>query len=119
MGRKTFEAIGRPLPQRDNIIISRQAKDFSGCVTATSLHTALDLARQKQFEECFIVGGGRIYQQALSLANCLHLTEVHKAYHGEELVFFPQWDKKQWREISRKKSKDGELSYDFVVYERL
>ena len=47
----------------------------------------------------------------------LHLTEVHKAYHGEELVFFPQWDKKQWREISRKKSKDGdgELSYDFVV----
>ena len=126
MGRRTFESIGRKLPQRLNVIISGTVikKKFHGCSVASSLDAALDLTRNhlkklKKNDEVFIIGGGQIYQQALPRADCLYLTEIHQKHEGEKLVFFPQWDKKQWREISRKKSKDGELSYDFVVYERL
>ncbi len=119
MGRKTYESIGRPLPQRNNIIISRQKINFIGCLGAKSLAVAVSLAAKHQHQEVFIVGGGQIYQQALPLATRLYLTEIHKEYHDGNLIYFPQWDKKQWREISRKKSQDGELSYDFVVYEQL
>lgn len=128
MGRRTFESIGRKLPQRLNIIMSKTSikKPFPDCKVACSLDDALVLARNhlkkfKKNNEVFIIGGGQIYKQALPLATYLYLTEIHKTYHGEELVYFPPWDKKQWRELSRKKSKDNsrELSYDFVVYKRL
>jgi dihydrofolate reductase len=87
MGRRTYDSLGRALPKRPNIVVTRQA-DWSapGCETAPSVAAALDRARELDEEVC-VIGGGEIYQQAMSAAEVIYLTEVHHNFEGD--AFFP------------------------------
>ncbi len=120
MGRKTFEAIGCPLPGRQNIVITRQP-DFKaeGVTVVASLDSAL-VASGYTLNPVFIIGGGEIYAQALHLADKLYVTEVHHDF-PEGDVYFPAIDKNIWRETSRVKGMQDEKNiydYEFVVYAR-
>lgn len=86
MGRKTFESIGRPLPKRENIIITRQVDlTIEGCLVVNSLEEAID---QAESEEVFIIGGGEIYKQAIELADKIYLTKIHQDFEGDTV--FPE-----------------------------
>jgi dihydrofolate reductase len=118
MGRKTFEAIGRALPGRHNIVVTRQP-DYSapGCTVAASLATALACARDA--EELFVIGGGELYRAALPLADRLYITEIAAAFEGN--ARFPDYDRTAWREVSREHQAPGAaapFAFDFVRYER-
>ena len=99
MGRKTFESIGRPLPGRTSIIITRQ-KDFQaeGCLIAYSLDAAIELAKSRGEQEAFIIGGAEIYAQALSKADKMYLTMVEAEPEAD--AFFPEFDENLWEKIS-------------------
>ncbi len=117
MGRKTFESIGKPLPNRTNIVISRNA-DFkpNGVIVVSSLEEAV--AKTNSGEESFIIGGGSIYREAMGLADKLYLTKVHHSYEGD--TFFPEIGD-EWKEISREDFERGEkfeYPFSFIVYER-
>jgi dihydrofolate reductase len=112
MGRKTYQSIGKPLPNRVNIIISRN-KDFvaEGCIVVNSLTDALAHCT----DQCFVIGGAEIYQQALPLATKIYLTEIHAQVEGD--TFFPEIDKKIWQETSREDYETDEkhiFPYSFV-----
>ncbi len=119
MGRKTYESIGKPLPGRKNIIIT-QNKHFSAppeCQIVYSIREALDLDSVKDCEEVCVIGGSEIFARTLPLANYLYLTFIETDISGD--VYFPEWDKSQWREISREHHlRDAENPYDysFVVF---
>ena len=117
MGRKTFESIGRPLPKRTNVVITRGASEFEGCLVAHSIEEAVEMFPAE--EEIFIIGGAQIYAQALPLADKLYLTIVHRDYEGD--TSFPEIDYSEWREISREEFSKGE-EYDggftFIDLER-
>lgn len=120
MGRKTYDSIGRPLPKRPNIVITRQ-KDWQaeGVIAAGSLAEAFKLAESFGPEEIMVIGGAGIYAQALPFATTVYLTHIHKAYDGDAL--FPELPAKDWRETERRKgdeSPDG-LTYDFITYQRI
>jgi len=104
MGRKTFESIGRPLPKRTNVVITRGDTTFEGCEVAHSLEEALAMFPAE--EEIFIIGGAQIYAQALPLADKLYLTIVHRNYEGD--TSFPDIDMSEWGEISRESFARGE-----------
>lgn len=90
MGRKTHESIGRPLPGRTNIVITRDvSRTIPGCVIAGSLSEALVKAREVESEEIFVIGGGQIYTEALNVADRLYLTLVHAIIDGD--TFFPEY----------------------------
>ena len=113
MGRKTFESIGKPLPNRTNIIITRQT-DFEaeGCLVAHSLSEALMMAQQMD-SDIFVIGGAEIYKQAMFLADTIYLTEVHYKFEGD--TFFPEIDSVLWEETSREEHKADEKNpYDFA-----
>lgn len=120
MGRKTYESLGRPLPNRTNVIVTRK-EDYkaNGCVVVNSLKSACyDLFTPE--EEVFVIGGGEIYTQAMEFADRFYLTVVHKDYQGDTV--FPAWDKEQWQEISREYHDRGEKfesPYEFIDYERI
>ncbi len=117
MGRKTFESIGKPLPNRRNIIISSSLPAQENVTVARSLADAVALANHE--EEVFIIGGGSIYNEALPLAGRLYYTEVHADYDAD--TFFPEIDKGCWKEVSRQDFPRGatfESPFSFVVYER-
>ncbi len=126
MGRKTYESIGRPLPKRKNIVITRDATyGAQGIEVVTSLEEALRLASLEQgreFEEnqdeveVFIIGGGEIYRQAMDKANKLYITEVHQDFEGDTL--FPIIDKSIWQETSRNDRMDQNPAYSFVIYKK-
>jgi len=118
MGRKTFESLGRPLPGRTNIVITRNpGYRRDGCLVADSIPAALALCRDAA--EVFFIGGADLYAQAIPLADRLYLTEV--AIDAEGDARFPDYDRSVFREISRE-SHTGEkgdvLGFDFAVYER-
>jgi dihydrofolate reductase len=115
MGRKTFDSIGRPLPGRRSIVVTRSS-DWSheGVEVAHSLDEALTLAGSGA--RVFVVGGGEIYAQALPLATRLVLTEIDDAPDGD--TFFPDWSRDEWTEKSRTVGETSpELS--FVTWERI
>lgn len=119
MGRKTFESIGRPLPNRTNIIITRN-KNYSveNAKVAHSLNEALQFAKEID-KNIFILGGGKIYEQALDLVDILEVTEVHENFEGD--TYFPVIDLNVWKEISRikhHKDEKNKFDYSFVRYER-
>jgi dihydrofolate reductase len=122
MGRKTFESIGKPLPNRTNIVISRQSNyDFpEGVLKANSLEKAIEMAQNVAgSEEIFIIGGGNVYKQALDITNKIYLTEVKANIEGD--AFFPELNKKDWKEISRishAKDEKNEYDFDFVELEK-
>ena len=117
MGRRTFESIGKPLPDRRNIVISRTMPPAAGVETAASLDDAI--ARCAGETEAFVIGGGTVYREALPLVQRIYCTEVHADYEAD--TFFPPIDNAAWREVSRKDFPRGEKfphPFSFVVYER-
>jgi len=118
MGRKTYESLGKPLPNRTNIVITRD-KNFKadGCVIVHSLNEAIKEA--KTDDNPFILGGANIYKQAITLADVLDLTFVHHNFEGD--VFFPEIDRSVWKEASRQDFKadtKNKYDYSFVRFER-
>jgi dihydrofolate reductase len=122
MGRKTFESIGKPLPNRTNIVISRQSNfDFpEGILQANSLEKAIEMAQNAAgSEEIFIIGGGNVYKQALAITDKIYLTEVKANIEGD--AFFPKLNENDWKEISRishAKDEKNEYDFDFVELEK-
>ncbi len=121
MGRKTFESIGRALPGRTNIVITRQP-DYAaeGALVAGSMDAALDAAREadKETDEAMIIGGAEIYRAALPGTERIYLTEV--AGEPEGKVFFPRFERSAWQETEREDfPESGDTpAYSFVVLER-
>ncbi len=124
MGRKTFESIGRPLPGRTNIVVTR-SPDWraEGVRVVHSLEQALELAADIALidgaEEVMVVGGADIYRTAIPRASRLYLTQVHATVEGD--AFLPEIDWRQWREVSRQSFAAGGANpydYSFVVFER-
>lgn len=121
MGRKTYQSIiqrlGKPLPNRRNIVLTRQ-DNFSGPSEVQIIH---DLAEIKTLPgEVFVIGGAEIYAQTIGLAEKIYLTEVRADIDGD--TYFPSIDPSKWREterISHKKDHKNQYDYDFVVYERI
>jgi len=124
MGRKTYESIGRPLPGRTNIVITRNPQwHVPGVEVACSLESALELAYQTAVndgvDEVAVVGGEEIYRAALPLADRLYLTEVHARIEGDARL--PAMDWSQWTEVSRERhaaSGANPYEYSFVEYRR-
>jgi len=119
MGRKTFDSIGRTLPGRTIIIITRN-KDFKaqGCIVVSSLNEAINAV--KNDDEPFIFGGGEIFREALPLVNKIYLTRIHKQLDGD--TYFPELKKEEWKEISRHDFPADEKNnhpYSFIDYERV
>lgn len=119
MGRKTYESIGRPLPGRINMIISRNL-DYQqeGCLVFNDLNTALETVSQST-KEVFIIGGADLYKAILPLANVLYLTLINKDFKGD--TFFPEIDFNEWSEVTREDIKDDPsvyFSYSFLKLEK-
>ncbi len=120
MGRNCYESIGRPLPKRTNIVVTRNPFYIvSGCVVVHSVEEGLRIAENNGEEEVFIIGGGDIYKQTMHLLDKLYLTEVNLNTEGS--VFFPEINSDQWHLISEEKhAKDekNEWDYTFKIFER-
>ena len=112
MGRKTYESIGRPLPGRHNIVISRQADlVIEGVTTVTSFEQAKLAAGD--CAELVVIGGGQLYEMLLAQADILYLTEIALTVEGD--TFFPEWNDGSWEEVSRDVAKnDKQLEYSFI-----
>lgn len=121
MGRKTFASIGRPLPHRENIVITRQPKlKIPGCVVVHSLQEALRHAeKQLGAKEAFVIGGGGIFADVLPLADRIYLTRVHGIFEGD--AFFPLLQPEIWEEVERDEHEPDPRhlhAYTFLLYER-
>lgn len=118
MGRKTYESIGRPLPGRRNIVISRNdGWAANGVERASSLQAALALVADAQ--KAFVIGGAQIYAEALPQADEIVLTEIDRAFDGD--AFFPAWDKARFKEVSREAHHSpapNDFGYAFAIYQR-
>ena len=119
MGRKTYDSIGRPLPKRTNVVITRDTElQIEGCTMAHSLTEAVEMFDSS--EEVFIIGGAQIYNQAMPLADRLYLTIIDKEYEGDSS--FPEIDYNSWRQISCEKFERGEAfeyPFSFITLERV
>ncbi len=118
MGRKTFDSIGRPLPGRTNIVISRGTYQApQGVEAVNSIDAAIALCEEQS--EVFFIGGGEIFQQAMGVAQRLYLTEIDIDIPDGD-AWFPEFDRKTWTETGRESHYDqtGQYAFDFVVYER-
>lgn len=118
MGRKTYESIGRPLPERCNVVITKDS-DYQapGCVVVNSIEKAL--AVTKESDEIFVIGGALLYQEMLPLTQRLYMTIIHQQFEGD--AFFPELNKNEWHEVERlNHSEDAENkhSYSFLILDR-
>lgn len=117
MGRKTFESIGRPLPGRRNIVITRNPDyQVEGVEVVNNLENALELV--KDAEEVMVIGGEQIFKLALPIANRLYITFINHEFEGD--TFFPQYDLKEWklvRESETQATKEG-YTYTYKVFEK-
>lgn len=114
MGRKTFESIGKPLPNRFNIVLSRSMQsesDIEGIEISSSVDDAIAKAK-KHGKDIFIIGGTEIYRQFLPIADRLFISHIKKEYQGDS--YFPEYDESEW-EVESKEQFD---EFDFVVYKR-
>lgn len=98
MGRATHESIGKPLVERRNIVVTKTRSEVPGCETAPSLTAAVELARTSDSMP-MIIGGAKLYAEALPLVTHLFLTEVQRDVEAD--TFFPEWQREAWREVSR------------------
>jgi len=121
MGRKTFMSMGRPLPKRTNIVITRDLYFVaSGCIIARSIEEALEIAFDNEETEAFIIGGGEIYQQSLRYWDKIYLTEVDVEIPDGE-IFFPELNLDEWRTLSTDKfpaDENNDHAYKIKVLER-
>ena len=116
MGRRTWESLGKALPGRENIVVSRKSGfEAPGASIAASLEAAVALCTGEAV--AFVIGGAELYAAALPLANGLVLTEIHQDYEGD--TRFPDWDRKAWRATQKEThTSDKGVRFDFVLYER-
>lgn len=119
MGRTTFESLGRPLPGRKNIVLSRSDRTLpEGVVCVHSAGEAFREAGETSAERCFIIGGANVYAQLLDSADRLYLTRVHTVVEDAD-AFFPAVDAGAWREESRSETftdPESGIGFEFVVY---
>jgi len=116
MGRRTWESLRRPLPGRENIVVTRRpGYEAPGAAVASSLDAALALCLGEKV--VFVIGGTSLFEEALPLARGMVLTEIHRDYEGD--TRFPDYDRSQWRETQReaRAAADG-TRFDYVLYER-
>jgi dihydrofolate reductase len=120
MGRKTHESIGRVLPGRRNIVVSRDAaRRYDGCDTVTSLAAALELAAEDHATEAFLIGGAQLYEDGLRLADKMIVTEIAADFEGD--TTFPAPDSRVWEEVAREPHRanpPNAFDYAFVTYRR-
>tara|TARA_A100001234_G_scaffold166657_1_gene147845 strand:- start:1332 stop:1811 length:480 start_codon:yes stop_codon:yes gene_type:complete len=114
MGRATFDSIGRPLPNRKNIVMTRTPKDREGVIEVKSADEALTEAR-KFSDRINVIGGEYIYKEFLNSATKLLITEIDIEVVAPD-AFFPKWDLSQWKEISRRESSEENIDFSFVEY---
>lgn len=121
MGRKSYESIGRPLPNRTNVVITRDPYFIAtGCMVVHSLLEALEFAQSNGETEAFVIGGGEIYQQSWPYLDRIYLTEVETAPEGS--VFFPAMDENEWIAVSAEAhlaDEKNEFPYVFKVFNRV
>ena len=119
MGRKTHESIGKPLPDRENIVISRNPRYRpEGCTVFKDLESALEYCSKN--DEVFIMGGSELFRMTIGVATRIYLTEVHARVQGD--TWFPQFNRGEWREISREDhpaDDKNEYPYSFAVLEKI
>jgi dihydrofolate reductase len=120
MGRNTFESIGRPLPNRTTVIVTRN-KEYSqkDCLVANSLEEAIQLVEKS--EKLFIIGGAQIYKEAMQkqLADQLDITLVHDTFEAD--VYFPEIDTEIWEEVAKQKhfaDEKNKYDYSFITYKK-
>lgn len=120
LGRKNYDSIGRPLPNRTNIVITRQSDlEIEGCIVMPSLESAIEYAKANGEDELFIIGGAQIYTLAMPLIDKLYLTKVHADVEGD--VMFPEMGD-GLKEVSCEKhlaDEKNEFDHSFVVYEKI
>jgi dihydrofolate reductase len=121
MGRKTFDSLGRPLPGRKNIVITRQAHwEAPGTVAVKSMDDALFLIRETDAKEAMVIGGGEIFNMVFDKANRIYMTRVEAEPEGD--TFFPAIDPKQWKLVSKKDYEADEknkFNHSFQTWERV
>lgn len=120
MGRKTFDSLNKPLPGRTNIVITRnESWNVEGVLRAASLQEAIEMAKDTDAREAYVIGGGEIYVQALPIAHRVYLTRVNTAPAGD--AFFPALEEGQWKLLSQLPFGADDrhaYSYAFEVWER-
>lgn len=117
MGRKTFESVGRPLPGRSNVVVTRQEGYAPEGVRV--VHSIEEALQASQGDEVFIAGGGDIFQQVLPVADRLYLTIIEEAFPGD--AYFPEYDESQWRLVDREDhgpTEDAPFSWSFQTLDR-
>ena len=118
MGRKTWESLGRPLPGRRNIVITRnESYQATGAECVPTLEAAIKAASVDKPENTFIIGGEQIFRLYLDQCDKVYATEIHANIEGD--TYFPALDKIRWKETSRQaQPPENGLTYDFVIYEK-
>lgn len=117
MGRKTWESIGRPLPGRRNIVVSRNANlQLTGAEVVNSLDAALTTL--SDFPRVFVIGGEQLFTQAFPKADCLFITEININVEGGD-TFFEVPNPSEWKEVERTPASESKVSFDFVKLERI
>lgn len=117
MGRKTFESIGKPLPNRCNVILTGN-KDYHH-EGVKVIHSVDDLISLEEESELFVIGGATVYEQTMNVATRLYVTHIEEAFEGD--TYFPEIDSSVWKEVSKKQGVKDEKNpyvYYFTVYER-
>lgn len=117
MGKKTFESIGKILPERKNIVLTKSGElSTEGCFTAETIDEAIMLAEGA--EEIMVIGGASVYAQFLPLAQRIYLTAIEQDFIGD--AFFPQLSHNEWREVSRREGRETlPFKYNFVIFEKI
>lgn len=118
MGRKTFESIGKPLPGRRNIVITRDDSfSAAGCEVANSIEAAMSLT--KDDDEVMLIGGASLYEQTIARATQLYITRIHQSFEGD--TWFPEIDLSEWKAVNREDfdaDHSNQYAYSFIKYVR-
>lgn len=121
MGRKTYESIGKPLPNRTNIILTRTTNySAPDCLIIHNVEAAISMAVELEMDEIFVIGGAEIFKQLLPQIQRLYLTHIHHTFDGD--AFFPELNMDDWKEVSRERhhaDEKNKYDYSFIVMERV
>ena len=116
MGRATYNSIGRPLPNRLNIVMTRSAKNTEGVIEVTSVETAIEAAStNKNSSRVYVIGGENIYKEFIPIAHKMIITEVNLHIEDGD-AFFPEWNISEWKEQSRDQREENGIEFSFVEY---
>lgn len=120
MGRKTFDSIGRVLPNRRNVVLTRQETDFpDGVEVIQDIDKIYQWNQENPDQEFFVIGGGNLYEQVLPYADRMYITEIDESFHGD--TFFPTFQRTEWELTSKVKGKKSDrhsYHYSFLQYDR-